>query len=44
MALSRQKAREILHHGLVHGKKLSEAQRKFMGAVASGQRPRKKKY
>lgn len=44
MALSRAKAREILHHGMVHGKKLTERQRKFMGAMSSGQRMRKPKY
>lgn len=33
---SRAKAREILSHGTVHGKPLTEAQRGFMGARASG--------
>lgn len=37
------KAREILHHGTVRGKPLTEKQRGFMGARASGQ-PRKKKW
>lgn len=37
------KAREILHHGEVHGKPLTERQRKFMGARASGQPIRKAK-
>ena len=34
------KAREILHDGTVHGKPLTEQQRRFMGARASGA-PRK---
>lgn len=42
MTLSAGKAREILHHGEVHGKKLTEKQRKFMGARASGQPVKKK--
>lgn len=32
--LSPQKARKILRHGKVHGKKLTAKQRKFMGARA----------
>lgn len=35
--LSRMKAREILHHGEVHGKALTGRQRRYMGARASGQ-------
>lgn len=34
--LTPQKARIILHEGMAHGKPLSERQRKYMGAVASG--------
>lgn len=34
--LSKAKAREILHHGTVHGKKLTPRQRRYMGARASG--------
>jgi hypothetical protein len=30
------KAKEILHHGKVHGKALTPKQRRYMGAVASG--------
>lgn len=44
MALKKNKAKEILEHGMVHGKKLSEAQRRLMGAIASGQKRKKKKY
>ena len=33
---SKSKAREILHHGEVHGKPLTKAQRGFMGARAGG--------
>ena len=32
--LAPKKAKEILHHGSVHGKPLTEKQRKFMGAHA----------
>lgn len=39
--LSAMKAREILHDGTVHGKKLTPRQRRFMGARASG-KPMKK--
>ena len=34
--LSRTKAKEILRHGEVHGKKLTSKQRRFMGARAGG--------
>jgi len=34
--LTREKAREILRHGEVRGKKLTKKQRGFMGARASG--------
>lgn len=37
---SQAKAKEILHDGTVHGKALTDRQRRFMGARASGQ-PRK---
>lgn len=36
MAISKQKAKKILKHGEVKGKKLTEKQRKFMGARAGG--------
>lgn len=34
--LSAKKARQILHDGTVHGKPITEKQRKYFGAVASG--------
>ena len=40
--LSSEKASKILHEGIVHGKKLTDKQRKFMGAVASGYALKKK--
>ena len=40
--LTKAKAKLILHEGKVHGKKLTEKQRKFMGAKASGTRMKKK--
>lgn len=36
MALSKGKAAEILHDKSVRGKPLTDRQRRFMGAVASG--------
>jgi hypothetical protein len=36
------KAREMLHHGTVHGKPLSKKQRGLFGIIASGKRPRKR--
>jgi hypothetical protein len=36
MPITKKKAREILHHGEVRGHKLTEKQRRFMGARASG--------
>lgn len=42
-ALSRTKAREILHDGTVHGKPLTAKQRRFMGAAASGAKLRRAK-
>ena len=41
--LTKRKAREILHDKEVHGKKLTEKQRKFFGARASGIPVRRKK-
>ena len=41
MAITRHKARKILKHGTVHGKPLTERQRKFMGARAAGLRRKK---
>lgn len=41
--LSAAKAREILHDGTVHGHKITDRQRRFMGWVAGGrQKPMKK--
>lgn len=40
--LTSAKAREILSHGEVHGEPLSKKQKKFFGAVAGGQKPRKR--
>jgi hypothetical protein len=34
--LSKRKAKEILHDGTAHGKKLTPKQRRFFGARASG--------
>ena len=34
--LSKRKAREMLHHGEVHGESLTKKQRGYFGAVASG--------
>jgi hypothetical protein len=39
--VSRAKAREILHDGTVHGKPLTDKQRKLFGAIASGKSLRK---
>ena len=36
MALSKGKAKEILHDGTVRGRAITDRQRRFMGAVASG--------
>lgn len=38
IGLSRSKAAEILHHGEVHGKPLTDRQRRFMAWVAHGKR------
>jgi hypothetical protein len=40
--LTKSKARKILKHGKVRGKKLTARQRRFMGARASGQPVRRK--
>jgi hypothetical protein len=39
--VSQQKAKKILRHGEVRGKPLTKKQKKFFGAVAGGQKPRK---
>lgn len=41
--LTKAKARKILRHGEVHGKKLTPPQRRFMGARASGQPVKRKR-
>lgn len=41
--LTKTKAKEILKHGTVHGKPLTEAQKGFMGARAGGQPVKRKK-
>lgn len=40
--VSKAKAREILHHGSVRGRRLSRRQRGFFGARASGKPYRRK--
>jgi len=40
--LTASKAKKILRDGSVRGKKLSARQKRFFGAVAGGQKPRKK--
>ena len=40
--LTRAKAKKILKHGSVHGKKLTKKQKGFFGARAGGQKLRKK--
>ena len=42
-SLTKAKAREILKDGTAHGKKLTKKQKKFFGAIAGGERPRKRK-
>lgn len=39
--LTAAKARLMLHEGTVRGHAITEKQRKFFGAIASGQRPRR---
>ncbi len=41
MPLSRHKARKILRHGSVRGKRLTKRQKRFMGVRASGKRMRR---
>jgi hypothetical protein len=41
-SLTAHKARKILRDGSVRGKKLTARQKRFMGAVAGGQKPKKK--
>jgi hypothetical protein len=38
--LTAKKAKKILSHGKVRGKPLTKPQKKLMGAVAGGQKPR----
>ncbi len=40
--LSKAKAKKMLRHGKVRGKKLTPKQKRMMGAVAGGQPQRKK--
>lgn len=42
-APSKAKAREMLHDGTVHGHEITDKQRGFFGAVASGKSRRKKR-
>ncbi len=37
--LSKHKAKEMLHHGEVHGEPLTEKQRGLFGLIASGKKP-----
>lgn len=41
--LSQSKAREMLHHGEIHGRPLTKAQRGLFGIIASGKTPRRAK-
>jgi len=36
-----EKAREILHHGTIHGKEITDKQRRFFGAISSNNKPYK---
>lgn len=40
--LTSAKAKKILHEGVAQGHKLTARQKRFFGAVAGGQRPRRK--
>ena len=40
--LSSKKAKKILEDGTVHGKPLTARQKKFFGAIAGGEAPKKK--
>lgn len=42
-APSKEKAREIMHDGTAHGHMLTDKQRGFMGAIASGKSRRRRK-
>ena len=41
--LTRIKAKKILRDGIIRKKRLTKKQMKFFGAIAGGERPRKKK-
>jgi len=41
--LTSKKARTILREGIAQGKRLTTKQKKFFGAIAGGQRPRRRK-
>ena len=41
--LTRAKAKKILRDKTIRGKKITEKQRKFFGAISSGQKPRRRK-
>lgn len=41
--ITKAKAKKILRHGTVHGKKLTKKQKGLFGAVAGGQKLRKRK-
>ena len=41
--LTSAKAKKIMRDGMVRGHKLTKKQMKFMGAIAGGERPRRKK-
>jgi len=41
--LTSAKAKKILADGMVRGHKLTKKQRRFVGAIAGGQKPRKSK-
>ena len=43
MPPTKKKAKEMLHHGEVHGKPLTKKQRGLFGVIASGKKPRKGK-
>jgi len=41
--LTSAKAKKILSEGVVRGRRLSQKQKSFFGAIAGGQKPRRKK-
>lgn len=41
--VSKEKAKKILADGTVHGKPLTERQKRFFGLVASGKKPTKRR-